>query len=107
MKIHLDERVFSADSEEIKLAYLNIDNLFTAMALEMINNDDNLLNLDYLVISDTRAQTETINDVLEKQIPNWSIVKRFDSSDKLKHMGMIVLRSKRSLIECDAQFRDK
>ena len=107
MKIHLDERVFLADSEEIKLAYLNIDNLFTAMALEMINNDDNLLNLDYLVISDTRAQTETSNEVLDKQIPNWSIVKRFDSSDKLKHMGMIVLRSKRSLIECNAQFRDK
>merc|ERR1712236_40793 len=52
--------------------------------------------LDFLVVADTRLQEETDNECLDHKLSNWIVEARFDSEDKLKHMGMLVLKSKLS-----------
>ena len=61
-----------------------------------MNKDTNLRALDFLVVADTRLQEETDNESLGHKLSNWIVVARFDSEDKLKHMGMLVLKSKLS-----------
>jgi len=66
--------------------------------LDFLNNDKNLLALDFLTISDSRLSAETSNEYLSQCLSNWKIRGRFDSKDDMRHMGMLILKSKESTI---------
>ena len=53
-KMYNDEKIFCEDGKELKLGYINIDGLYQKMSSIFLNNDTNLLDLDYLVVADTR-----------------------------------------------------
>ena len=97
LKTYLWESIFESDDDELKLGYININDIMTSNSPEFINKDNNLLALDFLVISDTRLSNSMNNDHLEKLFDNWSIESRFDcKTSKKTHMGMLVLRSNKS-----------
>ena len=98
-KVYNFEKIFCANDEEIKIGYLNINDLFTGRSLDFLNGDANLLAIDFLVVADSRLGEESDPILLEQKLSNWEVKARFDSADKLKHMGMIVLKSKQSLLE--------
>ena len=58
-----------------------------------INNDKNLLLLDFLVVADTRLSEKNKTCDLERSLSNWKLMKRFDSNDGVIHMGLIILQS--------------
>ena len=69
----------------------------TSRSPEFINNDRNLLSLDFLAISDTRLSNSVKDEYISRLFNNWIIQARFDcNSGKKKHMGMLLLRSKKS-----------
>ena len=53
------EKIFNSNEEEIKLGYINIDNIFCANSIDLLNKDINLLSLDFLIVADTRLQEDT------------------------------------------------
>ena len=64
-----------------------------------MNGDANLLAIDFLVVADSRLGEESDPILIEQKLSNWEVKARFDSADKLKHMGMLVLKSKQSLLQ--------
>ena len=77
------------ESEEVKLGYLNINGLKNKV--EDIDADKNLLNLDCLVLAETKLSPE-----MEVVLKNWNI-SRFDFEDKNSkspHLGMAFLSKK-------------
>merc|ERR1719233_1229624 len=92
------ERIFVENDKEVKLGYININDIQAGRSLDFLNNDRNLLALDFLTISDTRLNEGTSNDNLSEYLSNWNILGRFDSKDNKKHMGMLILKSKESNI---------
>merc|ERR1712208_257550 len=93
-KTYNHESIFSCNEEELKLGYINIDNIFSAKSIDFLNEDTNLLILDFLIVTDTRLQEDTYENIVNQKLTNWNIEARFDSPDKLRHMGMLVLKSK-------------
>ena len=86
---YLKDKIFIDDKSEVKLGYLNINGLKNKV--EDIDEDKNLLNLDCLVLSETKLGKET-----ELNFQNWN-VERFDLDDtnsKTPHMGMAFLTNK-------------
>ena len=61
-----------------------------------LNNDKNLLNLDFLIVADTRLKVENKSHDLEEALSNWKLIDRFDSDDGMSHMGLIMLQSHKS-----------
>ena len=95
-KIYLEEEIFLKGTNEIKIGYINTNDIFASKSISYLNNNSNLLNLDLLTVSDTRL-TQDVSDVeLGNLLSNWNILCRLDSFDKIKHMGMILLHSKSS-----------
>ena len=91
------ESIFEVDNNELKLGYININDVMTLQSPVFINEDRNLLALDFLVISDTRLSSSMAEDTLGMLFDNWFIQARYDCSQgKKKHMGMLVLRSNKS-----------
>merc|ERR1711936_1047701 len=76
-------------------------------SIDFLNKDTNLLGLDFLVVADTRLQEETDNECLDHKLSNWIVEARFDSEDKLKHMGMLVLKSKLSDYQINLNITEK
>ena len=70
---YLKDKIFIDDNSEVKLGYLNINGLKNKV--EDIDEDKNLLNLDCLVLSETKLGKET-----EVNFQNWNI-ERFDLDD--------------------------
>ena len=95
-KVYLDSKIFNQQDNEIKIGYININSLLTGQSCTFLNHDENLLNLDVLVVSDTRLQQDTTDDHLGEELSNWNILKRFDAYDDMKHMGLLLLSSKKS-----------
>ena len=93
-KINIKEKIFIDSGRSLKIGYLNINNIFKHLTFEMLNEDDNLLNLDYMVVSDTRSHKETTTENIAGFLKNWSIIGRYDSKDAIRHLGMLVLKSK-------------
>ena len=106
-KLLIKEKIFTDSGRALKIGYLNINNIFKYMTFEMVNEDENLLNLDYLVCSDTRSQKETETENIAVFLSNWSIVGRFDSKDSIRHLGMLVLKSKSSYLEDRLELKEK
>ena len=73
----------------------------------MVNEDENLLKLDYLILSDTRSQKETETENMAGFLSNWSTIGRFDSKDSIRHLGMLVLKSKLSSLEDRLELKEK
>ena len=97
-KIYLDEEIFRIKEDEIKLGYLNINGLCDGQHAEYLNADLNLLSLDILVLSETKLVNENKSDQIETKLNNWRIIGRYDSEDGSKHMGMMLLVSKKSKV---------
>ena len=86
---YLKDKIFIDDKSEVKLGYLNINGLKNKV--EDIDEDKNLLNLDCLVLSETKLGKDT-----ELNFQNWNI-ERFDLDDKnskTPHMGLAFLTNK-------------
>ena len=97
-KIYLDEKIFEVDEKEIKVGYLNINGLIEGNHSTYLNSDHNLRNLDILMLAETKLLQTYETDNLKKDLDNWIIIGRYDSEDLLKHMGLLLLSSKRSKI---------
>ena len=52
-KKYIFDKIFEEEEEEIKVGYLNIRGLFESNHAEYLDNDKNLLHLDFLVLSET------------------------------------------------------
>ena len=107
LKILNTESIFESNEDEVKLGYININDIFSARSIDFLNKDTNLLGLDFLVVADTRLQEETDNECLVHKLSNWIVEARFDSEDKLKHMGMLVLKSKLSDYQINLNITEK
>ena len=95
-KIFNEDQVFEDHEYEIKLGYLNINGLLDADHYEYLNNDINILNLDLIVIAETKLLAETKNEELKDKLNQFNLIQRFDSNDGRKHMGMIMISPKKS-----------
>ncbi len=56
MNTYLEDKIFMDESEEVKLGYLNINGL--KHKVEDIDADKNLLNLDCLILAETKLTPE-------------------------------------------------
>ena len=97
-KTYNTESIFISDEEEIKVGYININDIYESKSTTFINKDSNLLAIDFLVLADTRLSEEISNDVLLQELTNWSIEARYDSEDNKKHMGLLMLKSNSSKV---------
>ena len=94
-KIYVDERIFENEEEEIKLGYLNINGLLDGNHAEYLNKDRNLLNIDLLVLAETKLNSSMKTSNISNIFTNWDILERHDSNDKLKHMGLLMVTPKK------------
>ena len=94
-KVYLDQDIYLKHGEEVKIGYLNINGVMDANHGSYLNNDKNLLNLDMLVLAETKLKHQT-DEILEELLSNWIIVLRQDSQDCELHMGMLCLISRGS-----------
>ena len=76
---------------ELKAGYLNINGLLDGQHADYLNQDHNLKCLDLLVLSETKLTKSIQTSTLNNQLSNWNIIKRYDSDDGLKHMGLMLL----------------
>ena len=97
-KIYLDHKIFEVDEYEIKAGYLNINGLQDGNHDLYLNADHNLSNLDILVLAETKLGKNCENESLKKNLDNWNILGRYDSDDEKKHMGLLLVSSKKSNI---------
>ena len=95
-KLYLSDEIFDEPAKEMKIGYVNINELYTGMSDTFLNNDENLLNLDILAVADTRLEDKQTTDELKRRLSNWNILCRFDANDGRKHMGLLLLQSKSS-----------
>ena len=91
-KVNLTEDIFE-NNDELKVGYVNIRKLMEGKSLEFLNNDQNLLSLDFLCVADTSLDQSTRNEVLTQQLSNWRLLSRSDAEDGQKHMGLLLLQS--------------
>ena len=95
-KTYFEDKVFQNDGQELKLAYLNVNDLTAEFHTEYINLDKNLSNVDILVIADTRLTKDFSDSWLQEKLDNFIVIARYDSGDLTKHMGLLALCSKKS-----------
>ena len=104
-KVYLDEQIFQNENDEIKLGYLNINGLSDGNHGKYLNSDHNLLQLDILVLSETKLENNDVSSKAIKDLDNWTVLKRYDSGDGKKHMGLLVLaNSKSPLLDQNLEF---
>jgi len=102
-KLYNNEPVFTA--ENVKVGYLNINDLMQSFHGEYLNGDYNLLDLDLLAIAETKLTKNITNEQLADVLSNWQIIDRFDIEDGQSHMGLLLLGSKNlSSIPVTSQF---
>ena len=105
-KVTLDTKIFKVPNDEVKMGYVNINSLYEGKSDSFLNEDSNLLELDFLAISDTRLTASNSTNELYQRLNNWNVIGRGDSSDGMKHMGMVLLQSKKSKIFNEVSFKD-
>ena len=92
-KIYLDEQIFEADDCEVKVGYLNINGLSDGNHSKYLNSDHNLMNLDILVLAETKLDESDAAQKAVEDLDNWILIGRYDSEDGKKHMGLLLLSS--------------
>ena len=90
-KIYLFDQIFENNTDDLKFGYFNINGLMRSNHAEYLDSDLNLLHLDCLVVSETWLDNEVSDQEITKRLKNWKIIKRLDATDKMKHMGLILL----------------
>ena len=96
-KIYNDDPVFEDEGNEVKIGYLNINGLRDAGHYEYLNNDKNLLHLDLICLAETKlSRKETSDEELRNLLSEYDLIKRCDSEDSMKHMGMLIMCPKKS-----------
>ena len=95
-KVYLDQQIFEDENDEIKVGYLNINGLQDGNHEEYLNEDKNLLNLDILVLAETKLSAECKSKEIDEFLNNWNVIGRYDSEDGKKHMGLLLLSSNKS-----------
>ena len=98
LKVYLDHEVYCKKEEEVKIGYLNINGVADANHGNYLNQDKNLLNLDILVLAETKLKYQS-DEELKDLLSNWNILLRQDANDDEVHMGMLCLISKGSEYE--------
>ena len=93
-KIYLEDRLLEDESTEIKCGFLNINGLLDGNHADYLNEDKNLINLDILVLGETKLESNIESSLIQTKLDKWDIIGRFDAEDKLKHMGLILLSPK-------------
>ena len=83
-KVYLDNEVFETSSKEIKLGYLNINGLLEGSHLNYFDADKNLLNVDLMVLAETKLMSNVKTQTIEDQLQNWTILDRFDAESGQK-----------------------
>ena len=94
-KVHIKEPIF-LHGEEVKVGYLNINNLLDGYHAEYLNGDHNLNDLDILAISETHLTSNVSLEKLQQVLSNWDIKARYDSPDNREHMGLLIISPKKS-----------
>ena len=102
-KIYLDEQIFETNDLEIKVGYLNINGLTDGNHSNYLNADHNLRNLDLLVLAETKLGKANVSEKIIQDLDNWNVIERYDSEDEKKHMGLLLISSKKSLISHQVQ----
>ena len=95
-KIYNNVKIFKEPEKEIKIGYININGLYDNKSHTFLNNDKNLLLLDFLVVADTRLNEKQKTCDTENEFTNWKVIERIDSKDGRNHMGLLMLQSSRS-----------
>ena len=90
-KTYVSDQIFVDEDNEVKLGYLNINGFCQSNHAQYFDADINLQGLDYLVLSETWLSQEQNNNEVSKFLKNWTIKKRYDSTDNRKHMGLLLL----------------
>ena len=93
-KVYLDNEVFETSSKEIKVGYLNINGLLEGCHLNYFDADKNLLNVDLMVLAETKLMPNVKTQIIEDQLQNWKILDRFDAESGKKNMGLLLLTPK-------------
>ena len=93
-KIYLFDSIYKDGEKEIKLGYFNMQGFLESNHAKYLDNDLNLLHLNFLVLSETWLTAGTKNKELIKKLENWKILKRLDATDNRKHMGLMLLTPK-------------
>lgn len=99
-KVYLNEQIFE-NGDEIKVGYLNINNLMDGFHAEYLNGDRNLKSLNLLAIAETHLTDKVSNESIESVLSNWNIKARYDATDKSKHMGLLLISPKESKFDID------
>ena len=84
------------DEGELKIGYLNINGILDGDHHLYLNNDKNILNLDILVIAETKLTKETNHEELAEKLNEFNLLKRYDANDGKRHMGMLIMSPKKS-----------
>ena len=95
-KIYNGDEVFMKKDQEIKIAYLNINGVLDADHFIYLNSDKNLLNLDLIVLAETKLTKEISNEDLTEKLGEFHLLKRYDANDGMKHMGLLMMSPKKS-----------
>ena len=93
-KVYITEKIFE-NGDDIKVGYLNINNLLNGHHAEYINGDHNLRSLDVLTLAETHLTPNVSNEHIESVLTNWEVKFRFDSPDGKPHMGLLTLMPKK------------
>ena len=95
-KIFLSDKIFEDSNKELKIGYLNIQDLTADLHAEYVNSDKNLNYLDILVLAETWLTSQSDKEINEK-LNNFHILHRYDANDSKKHCGLLILGSKQSI----------
>jgi hypothetical protein len=95
-KIYISDQIFEDETDDLKLGYFNINGLMVSNHAEYLDADINLLNLDFLVISETWLTSNISNAEVINKLRNWKVLKRLDATDNKKHMGLLLITPKSS-----------
>jgi len=95
-KTYITDSLFVSNGQELKIGYLNTNDLLTSKSYSFLDEDNNLKALDFLLVSDTRLTKDYSDGFVNNLFQAWSVLARYDSKDNQKHMGMLLLRSKTS-----------
>ena len=98
-KIYLNDKIFKNNEKELKIAYFNINGLFEGNHADYLNADRNLMNVDLIVLAETKLTSNVKTKEIENQLKNWALIKRFDSNSGKRNMGLLLLTPRKNMFK--------
>ena len=95
-KYYNEDEVFNEKDKEIKIGYLNINGVLDGDHFVYLNNDKNLLNLDIVVLAETKLTKSEDNVYLAEKLDAFNLLQRYDEDDGKRHMGLLMMSPKKS-----------